>query len=150
MGLFGFVTLFAITAIVALEGYNQTLAGKAQTDATNFITTLAKQYGFNAALILPHLANLRFVALSAILALVFSPSAWVSAIYLILTRGLHLQTNFQKVLSTVSAKGIEGINGVATELTYLLTTVALITYLLSFGGRIFASSPKNAGVTPRA
>jgi hypothetical protein len=136
MGVLRFVVAACILGLITLEGLNTTAALEAQKQATDLVVHIGTHFKLNPAhlkAVTDNLHYLKFVALSAFAALVIRFHAFFLALYVILTRADQICKKWSPIQKAIAAKGpIEAANSTFSELTYILTNVAIVAYLLSF------------------
>jgi hypothetical protein len=135
MGIFGFATTVCILSLITLQGLNSTAALEAQKHATALVAHVGQQFKVDAKhlkLVVENLPYLKFVALGAFAVFVVRFYAFFLALYVILTQAEPILQRIPIIQKAIVGKGpVDGANEVYSELTYILTNVAIITYLLS-------------------
>jgi hypothetical protein len=135
MGLFGFATTVCILSLITLQGLNTTAALEAQKQATALVAHVGHAFKLDAKhlkLVVDNLPYLKFVALGAFSVLAIRFYAFFLALYMIITQAMPIYQRVPAVQKAFLMKGpVAGANDVSDELTYILTNVAIITYLFS-------------------
>ncbi len=131
MGLIGKLALLCFMSLIALEGLNPSLTAEANKNATKLLREVGKQYAFDVAQILPHLAHLRYLALSAPLILVIHFHGLFVFLYLLLTRYLLVVSKGLAIYQAVQKTGFFPVLSQSpADLSYLLLTVGLAASVL--------------------
>lgn len=135
MRLFGFICTVCILALITLQGLNTNAALEAQKQATALVAHAGHAFKIDAKhlkTVVDLLPYLKFIALGAFITLLVRPYAIILALYMILTQGESICQRIPVIQKAIVGKGpVAGANEAYPELTYVLTNVAIIAYLLT-------------------
>lgn len=136
MAVLRFVVAVCILGVITLEGLNTAASLEAQKNATELVTHLGTRFSLDPKIIktiTDNLPYLKFLALSALGALVIRFHAFLIALYVILTRAEGVCKHWTPVQKALQAKpSADTVGSHREDLTYILTFVGVVAYLLSF------------------
>lgn len=136
MGVLRFVVAVCVLGVITLEGLNTTAALEAQKGATELVTHLGTRFSLDPKLIktvVDQLPYLRFVALSALAAILVRYYSVIIALYVLLTRAESLCRHWTPVQKAfLSRSPAEVANTHREDLTFILTVVGTVAWLLTY------------------
>ena len=133
MGFLSLLVTVSIASLIAVEGLSSGFAAERIAPATQFIKEIGTSFKFDTKAVIALLPHLKVLAISALAVIVIPFHGVLVALYLIITRATpltkHIHTIEDKFAKSTDVLGIIGSSYV--ELTYILTSLALIFFFLN-------------------
>ena len=133
MGLCSFLAVVAVCGIIALEGLNPNLWTEAERGATSFVTLVGSLAKVDVKPIIAQLPLLKYLALSAPLAILMRSHLILVGLYILITRFAQALFKHEAVHKAITSKGfLPGIVSATPEVVYILTSLFFLGFCWSY------------------